>query len=91
MIFDILQFCGGIIISLGNIFQVIQVIKTKSVRDLNFKTFLSIFAGISLMEAYAINLVVNGSGYMFLVTNTMSLAIIGVLCVLIFIYRERKK
>lgn len=74
MIFNVLQLLGGIILSVGYIPQIIQIIKTKSVKDLNFKMLISIFIGICLMEAYAINLVVtSGSGIMFLVTNSMSL------------------
>lgn len=90
MIFNTLQFIGGLILAFGNIFQVVQIIKTKSVEDLNLKTFASIFIGILFMEVYAINLVVNNAGHMFLVTNSMALVIAGIMCVLILKYRKVK-
>ena len=87
MIFDLLQLIGGGILSLGYWPQIVQIIKTKSVEDLNFKTFLLVFIGIFFMEIYAINLYANGSGFMFLVTNTMSLILSGMMAGLIFKYK----
>ena len=63
---------------------------THSCRDLNPKTYLTIFAGICLMEVYAINLWLNGSGYMFLITNTVSLAIVYYICMLILMEQDKK-
>jgi MtN3 and saliva related transmembrane protein len=82
-----LQFIGGFILSFGYIFQVVQIIKTKSVNDLNLKTFISIFIGILFMEIYAVNLVVTGVGHMFLITNSMALILAGIMCVLILMFR----
>jgi len=90
MIFDLLQLIGGIILSFGYIPQIVQIIKTKSVNDLNLKTFLSVFIGILFMEVYAINLAVNKTGYMFLVTNTMALLLSGIMCILILEIRVNK-
>ena len=89
--FDILQLIGGIILSFGYIPQIIQMVKTKSVDDLNLKTFLSVFIGILFMEIYAINLVVNNVGHMFLVTNTMALVLSGIVCVLIYKYKTKEE
>ena len=89
MIFNILQLIGGLILSFGYIPQIIQIIKTKSVNDLNLKTFLSVFIGILFMEIYAINLVINKVGYMFLVTNSMSLFLSGLACILIIKFRNK--
>ena len=89
MIFDILQLIGGLILSFGYIPQIIQIIKTKSVNDLNIKTFLFVFIGILFMEIYAINLVINKVGYMFLVTNSMSLFLSGLVCILIIKFRNK--
>lgn len=86
--FDILQLIGGIILSFGYIPQIIQMIKTKSVDDLNFKTFLSVFIGILFMEVYAVNLVINKVGHMFLITNTMALVLSGIVCILIYKYKN---
>ena len=89
MIFDILQLIGGLILSFGYIPQIIQIIKTKSVNDLNIKTFLFVFIGILFMEIYAINLVINKVGYMFLVTNSMALILTGIMCILIIKFRNK--
>jgi len=88
MIFDFLQLIGGIIMSFGQIPQIIQIIRTKSARDLNLKTYIMMFTGISFMETYAINLVVHGSGGAFLITNTLSLFASGIMITLILKYRE---
>ena len=90
MIFDIIQLLGGIILSFGYIPQIRQINKTKSVRDLNLKTFCMVFLGILLMEIYAVNLVYMGSGVMFLFTNTMALCLSGIMVGLIFWYRSNK-
>ena len=89
MIFDVLQFIGGLILSFGYIPQIVQIIKTKSVNDLNLKTFISIFIGILFMEIYAINLVITGAGHMFLVTNSMALVLAGIMCVLILMFKKK--
>jgi len=89
MIFDILQLIGGLILSFGYMPQIIQIFKTKSVNDLNLKTFLSVFIGILFMEIYAVNLVINKVGYMFLVTNSMSLFLSGLVCIMIMKFRNK--
>ena len=86
--FDALQLAGGIILSVGYIPQIIKLVKTKSSRDFNLKTFWMVLLGITFMEVYAVNLTMNGSGVMFLVTNTMSLIIQIVLVTLIYKYRR---
>ena len=88
MVFDMLQLTGGIILSFGYIPQVIQIIKTKSVEDLNLNTFALIFVGILFMEVYAVNLVINKVGHMFLVTNSMALVLSGLVTLLIIRYRK---
>jgi MtN3 and saliva related transmembrane protein len=87
--FDILQLIGGLILSLGYIPQITQTIKTKSVKDLNIKTYLLIFAGILFMETYAINLTAHGQGHMFLVTNSLALTLSGTMCILIITFKGR--
>jgi len=90
-IFDYLQLIGGLILSLGYIPQIIQLVKSKMSRDLNLKTLFFIFLGVSLMEVYAINLVVNGSGHMFLVTNTMATILALTMYLLALKYKEKSK
>lgn len=76
--------------SFGQIPQIIQIIKTKSVKDINLKTYLMMFTGILLMEIYAVNLVVHGTGVAFLITNTLSLITTGVMIILILKYGKKK-
>ena len=64
--------------------QIRQVVRTHSCKDLNLKTYAAILSGIICMEAYAINLVLNGSGLMFLITNSLSLLMTLSLCIAIF-------
>jgi len=88
MMINALQLIGGIILAVGYIPQIKQIIRTKSCKDLNAKSYLLIFLGVALMEVYAVDLVIKGSGLMFLITNSAALAINGLLCVLILYYRK---
>lgn len=90
MIFDALQLIGGAIMSFGQIPQIIQIIKTKSANDLNLKTYIMMLTGISLMEIYAVNLVLQDSGGAFLITNTISLIASAIMVVLIIKYGKHK-
>lgn len=89
MIFDVLQLIGGSILSFGYIPQFIQIVKTRSASDLNLKTFIMMLAGITLMEVYAINLVLHGAGGAFLITNTISLISSSIMVFLICKYGKR--
>lgn len=90
-LFDVLQLLGGLILAIGYIPQIHQLIKTKSSRDINLKTYIMMSLGVGLMEVYAVNLVVNGSGLMFLITNTISLACAVVVMILVIIYKDNKR
>ena len=81
--FNALQLLGGIILAAGYLPQIRQLIRTRSAKDLNFKTFLFLSIGIGCMEVYAIHLTVGGAGLMFLITNSLSLGISLLLCVLV--------
>lgn len=87
--FDTLQLIGGLIITIGNIPQILQILRTKSVKDLNTHTFYMAFIGITLMEIYAINLVIHKAGLMFLITNSMGLVITGFTLSLILKYKKQ--
>ena len=89
-IFDVYQLLGGIILTAGQIPQIIQLIKTKSSRDLNLITYFMIFLGILLMEIYAINWVLNGSGHAYLITNTISLIESIIIFLLAWKYKNKK-
>ena len=89
-IFGIFQLIGGIILSIGYIPQIVQMFRTKSSEGLNFKSFGMIFAGILLYEIYAILLVViNDSGHMYLITNSISMLLSGSMCLLIKIFAKK--
>ncbi len=88
MIFALFQLVGGIILSFGWIPQILQMIKTKSAKDLNQNTFWLLFTGIGLMEVYAVSLAMDGVGYAFLITNSLSLVLIVIILALIMKYRH---
>ena len=89
--YGVFQLIGGIIMSVGYIPQIAQILRTKSSEGLNLKSFGMIFAGILLYEIYAIALVVlESSGYMYLITNSVSMALSGLMCLLIVCYRKKR-
>lgn len=88
--FDFLQLVGGIILAVGYIPQISQLIRTKSCGDLNLKTYLYLTLGIGLMELYAINLCKSGNGYMFLLTNSISLVLVSLISVMVIKYRLKE-
>lgn len=70
-IYDILQLVGGMILSVGAIPQIEQIIRTKSVKDINLTSIITLIIGMILMQIYAVH-----SGLtMFIITNTISLAL----------------
>jgi len=72
----VLQIVGGCIMILGYVPQVRQIVRTRSVRDLNIKLFIMLSVGLVFMEVYAIGLVVHDhAGGAFLITNTLALAV----------------
>ncbi|WP_233500629.1 MULTISPECIES: PQ-loop domain-containing transporter [Paenibacillus] len=84
-----MQLTGGIILSLGFIPQIVQIFKTRSVKDLSLKSYLLMLFGISLMEVYAVSLVVEGTGLAFLMTNTLSFMMVSIVILLILRFRSR--
>lgn len=88
--FDFLQLLGGFILALGYIPQIIQIIETRSCKDLNLRTYLAMALGIGFMEVYAVSLMLKGSGLMFLITNSVSLLLVIFICLLITAMRESK-
>lgn len=91
MIFNFLQILGGLILSLGQIPQMIQIIKTKSASDISLNTYMMIFLGSFLMEIYAVNLTIHGEGWAYLATNSLSLLATGIMIFLISKYGKKKK
>ena len=90
-VFGLFQLIGGVIMSVGYIPQITQILRTKSSEGLNIKSFGMIFTGILLYEIYAIALVVlEGSGHMYLITNSVSTVLSGLMCLLIKIYEDKE-
>ncbi len=75
-IFDILQLIGGFILAIGYVPQIRQIIRTKSCKDLNLKTYIALAVGMGFMEVYALDLALTGAGTMFLITNSVSLFLV---------------
>ena len=87
ILFDCLQLLGGVVLSVGYIPQILQIIKTKSVKDLNFNFLCMVFIGVSLMESNALFMVlVKNVGASFLITNTIALMLCGTLLFLFLLY-----
>ncbi|HDR8302828.1 TPA: PQ-loop repeat-containing protein [Bacillus cereus] len=91
-LFNLLQFIGGIILSIGYIPQIYKILKTKSVRDFSRIYVGGIFTGIIFMEAYAVYMyfVMHTAGAFF-ITNTIALILSGVEFFLINLYWNRSK
>ena len=90
-VFGLFQLIGGVIMSVGYIPQITQILRTKSSEGLNIKSLGMIFTGILLYEIYAVSLVVlDGSGYMYLITNSVSTVLSGLMCLLIKIYEDKE-
>jgi MtN3 and saliva related transmembrane protein len=87
-IFDLFQFVGGFIALFGCIPQIWQTYKTKSVGDLNLKSFMAPLVATILFELYATNLVLNGSGLMYLLTNSFCMMTSLVMVIMIVKYKK---
>ena len=88
--FGIFQLIGGLILSIGYIPQIGQILRTKSSEGLNIRSFVMIFTGIMFYEVYAVSLVVkDGSGHMYLITNSISMLLSGAMCLLIRVFKKR--
>lgn len=70
---DILQLSGGVILVAGYVPQIRRILLTRSANDLSLTMWLSILAGVSLMEIYAVNLFLTTGARALLITNTASL------------------
>ena len=89
--YDILQFTGGIILAFGYIVKIVQIVSTRSARGACLRGYLLLLAGVALMEIYAIDLARRGVGLMFLVTNTISLTVLLILCYLVYTMQKHEK
>lgn len=90
-VYDWFQLIGGVILALGYLPQIRQLLTTRSCKDLNIKTYVSLAVGIGLMEIYAYNLWVNHFAAMFFATNTISLAMVLYIILLILSVRRESE
>ena len=72
--YEVLQLVGGLILSVGAIPQIEQIVRTKSAKDSNMATLITLIVGMGMMEAYAIH----ENILMFAITNTISLILASV-------------
>jgi MtN3 and saliva related transmembrane protein len=87
-----LQIVGGAIMVAGYFPQIRQIVVTRSVRDLNIRTFMFLCLGLMMMEAYALGLVLHDhTGGAFLITNTLALAVNLAVVALIAIFRKSRR
>ena len=88
-IMNLLQFIGGIVLSVGYIPQIKQIVKTKSVKDLNENYLRAVTLGVGFMEIYAIYNLIKGVAVMFFVTNTIAFSLAVAMLVLYKIYNKK--
>jgi len=86
---NLLQFIGGIVLSVGYIPQIKQIVKTKSVKDLNENYLRAVTLGVGFMEIYAIYNLIKGVAVMFFVTNTIAFSLAVAMLVLYKIYNKK--
>ena len=84
-IYDLLQLIGGMILSVGAIPQIEQIIRTKSVKDINLTSIITLIVGMVLMQIYAVHYGLT----MFIITNTISLLLSIVKLALKIYYTKR--
>jgi len=85
-VYDILQLVGGMILSVGAIPQIEQIIRTKSVKDINLTSIITLIVGMVLMQIYAVHYEL----VMFIITNSVSL-LLSIVKLGLKIYYEPKK
>jgi len=67
--YDVIQLIGGMILSVGALPQIEQIIRTKSVKDINLTSIITLIVGMILMQVYAVHTELT----MFIITNSISL------------------
>jgi len=88
-IVNICQLIGGLVIGLSYLPQIIQILKTKSVQDLNLPSYAVLGVGLSLTELYALYLLISQGLGMYLLTNSIGLLTIVVMIILVLKYKKR--
>jgi hypothetical protein len=83
----LIQIVGGSIISIGYIFQIVKIEKTKSVDDLSEVQLVAIFIACLMFEVYAIHFI--STVFEFFITNTLSCIFSGTTLFQYWLYRTR--
>lgn len=86
-----MQLLGGFVVIIGVLPQIVQIIKTKSVNDLNLRTYIMVCSGLALMEVYAVYKMIYENGVMLFITSTLSLLVNVLIMILIAIYKPKEK
>lgn len=73
-VMDMLQIGGGLILCAGYLPQIRRILATRSAHDLSLSMWVSVLVGLSLMEIYAVSLLVTTGARALLITNSLSLA-----------------
>jgi|GEM_PF-4102452 len=71
---DFVQIGGGLVLCVGYLPQIRRIMATRSAHDLSLSMWLSVLAGLSLMEIYAAHLFLTTGTRAVLITNSLSLA-----------------
>lgn len=88
-IVNLFQLIGGLIIGLSYLPQMFQIIKTKSVQDINLISLVTLGAGLCGTEVYALYLLFVQGLAMYLLTNTIGLITIIIMIILVLKYKKR--
>ncbi len=86
---DLLQIGGGVILCAGYIPQMRRILATRSAHDLSLSMWLSVLAGLLLMEVYAAHLFLTAGTRAVLITNSVSLLFSIGMVGLILVYGTR--
>lgn len=89
IIVNICQLIGGLVIGLSYLPQIIQILKTKSVQDLNLTSYVTLGIGLGLTELYALYLLIAQGLGMYLLTNSIGLITIIIMIILVIKYKKR--
>ena len=88
MIFDLIQLISGLIICYSYVPQIFKIYKTKSVEDVSIMMYILCTIGCLLFQIYVIHLiVVFGTGFTILFTNSLSLLLSIIMVYLIKKYK----
>jgi len=88
MIFDLIQLISGLIICYSYIPQILKIHRTKSVGDVSIAMYILYTVGCLLFQIYVIHLIiVFGTGFTILFTNSLSLLLSIIMVYLIKKYK----